>query len=140
MSVVNMVNNIKDLFPEYVLFVKIGTFYECYNNDSYIMSYLFKYKLKTLVSRDTVCGFPVNSINKVKYVLESRSINYLIVDKKHSYEEIEKMNYKKKNKYNEILPKANEYIDRINRIDKIHKYLNNNPDKIQIVEEVLYER
>ena len=73
-------------------------------------------------------------------IIESRSVNYLIVDKKHNYEEIEKMNYKKKNKYNEILPKANEYIDRINRIDKIHKYLNNNPDKIQIVEEVLYER
>ena len=104
------------------------------------MSYIFQYKLKTLISYDTTCGFPTCSINRIKSILESRSVNYLIVDKKHNYEEIEKMNYKKKNKYNEILPKANEYIDRINRIDKIHKYLNNNPDKIQIVEEVLYER
>lgn len=118
MSVINMINNIKDLFPEYVVFVKIGTFYECYNNDSYIMSYLFKYKLKTLISRDTTCGFPINSINKIKYVLESRSINYLIVDKKHNYEEIEKMNYKKKNKYNELLTDSINYVDMINRIDR----------------------
>ena len=140
MSVVNMVRNIKDLFPDYIVLVKIGTFFESYNNDAYIMSYIFQYKLKTLISYDTTCGFPTCSINRIKSILESRSVNYLIVDKKHNYEEIEKMNYKKKNKYNEILPKANEYIDRINRIDKIHKYLNNNPDKIQIVEEVLYER
>ena len=39
-----MIHNIKELFPEYVLLVKIGTFYECYNEDSYMMSYLFQYK------------------------------------------------------------------------------------------------
>ena len=139
MSIINMVNNIKDLFPDYVLFVKIGTFYECYNKDSYIISYLFRYKLKRLSSDDTTCGFPVNSINRVTSVLESRNVNYLIVDKKHNYEETDKMNYKRKNKYNELLTKSCEYIEKIDRIDKICKYLNNNPDKIPKVEKILYE-
>ena len=49
------------------------------------------------------------------------------------------MNFKKKNKYDEILKKANEYIDKINRIQKINIYLNKYPDKISKVEEVLYE-
>ena len=138
MSTINMIHNIKELFPEYVLLVKIGTFYECYNEDSYMMSYLFQYKLKT-VGEYTSCGFPTVSINKVESILESRSINYLVVDKKHNYEEMEKMDFKKKNKYNALLTKANEYIDRKNRIDKICKYLNNNSDKIEVVEKTLYE-
>ena len=61
------------------------------------MPYLFKYKLKTLSSNDKVCGFPVFSINKIKYILENKNINYLVLDKKHNYEELEKINYKKKN-------------------------------------------
>lgn len=31
MSVVNMVRNIKDLFPDYIVLVEIGTFFESYN-------------------------------------------------------------------------------------------------------------
>ena len=105
MSVINMVKNIKDLFPEYVVFIKIGTFYECYNNDSYIMSYLFKYKFKELISKDITCGFPVNSLNRILSVLDRKCINYLALDRAHNYEEIEKMNFKKKNEYNELLTK-----------------------------------
>ena len=103
------------------------------------MSYIFKYKLKTLGSLDTTFGFPTFSINHIKGVLKSKNINYLVVDKKMCYEEIDKMNIKKKNKYNEILIKANEYIDKMNRIQKINNYLNKYPDKNSIVEEVLYE-
>lgn len=99
MSVINMVNSIKDLFPDYVVFIKIGTFHECNNNYVYIISYLFKYKLKTLISKDITCDFPVVLINKIKYVLENHNINYLMVDKKHNYEEIKKMNFKRFCKY-----------------------------------------
>ena len=58
MSTIYMVKNIKELFPEYVLLVKIGTFYESYNHDAYIISYLFNYKMKTLIDGDKNCGFP----------------------------------------------------------------------------------
>lgn len=87
--------------------IKIGTFYEVYNDDANIISYLFKYKIKKLSSGDEVCGFPVGAINKVSFLLEKKYINYIMIDKAHNYEEECKVNYKKKNCYNEILSIAN---------------------------------
>lgn len=63
MAVINMVNNIKELFPDYVVMIKIGTFYEVYNDDAKILHYLLKYKLRSNMS----CGFPISSINKIMY-------------------------------------------------------------------------
>ena len=134
-----MIKNIKELLPEYVVLVKIGTFYEVYNNDSYIISYLFNYKIKTLIDGDKNCGFPTGALNKVLSTLENKSINYIVVDKKHNYEEETKMNFKRKNKYNELLTKSKEYIDRITRINKIRNYLLNNYSKIESVEKIIYE-
>lgn len=108
MSTIYMIKNIKELLSEYVVLVKIGTFYEVYNNDSYIISYLFNYKIKTLIDGD----------------------------KKHNYEEETKMNFKRKKKYNELLTKSKEYIDRITRI---RNYLLNNYSKIESVEKIIYE-
>lgn len=139
-SVVNMVNNLKELFPEYVVLLKIGTFYECYNNDANIISYLFRYKIKTLSSGDKNCGFPLVSYNRVISNLESRNINYISLDKTHNYEEMDKMNYKKKNQYEEISSKANDYLDKVNRIDRIKVYLLKNDDKLEEVKKLLYER
>lgn len=138
MAMINMINNIKELFPDYILLVKIGNFYETYNNDTYIISNLFYYKIRNMNNYNS-CGFPINSINKVKYILENRNINYLIIDKKHNYEEIEKMNYKKKNNYNNILKESKEKIDKINRIEKIKNYLLNDSTKLDSIEKLLYE-
>lgn len=140
MAVINMINNLKELFPEYVLLLKIGTFYECYNDDANIISYLFGYKIKTLSSGDKVCGYPLVSYNKVISNLESRNINYISIDKAHNYEEMDKMNYKKKNKYIDISSKANSYIDKLNRIEKIKNHLLKDDSKLEEVEKLLYER
>ena len=140
MAVINMVNNLKELFPEYVLLLKIGTFYECYNDDANIISYLFGYKIKTLSSGDKVCGYPLVSYNKVISNLESRNINYISIDKAHNYEEMDKMNYKKKNKYIDIFSKANSYIDKLNRIERIKNHLLKDDSKLEEVEKLLYER
>ena len=45
-----------------LVLIKNGTFYNAYNDDAFIISYLFDYK----VSKDNKCGFPDNSFNKVK--------------------------------------------------------------------------
>lgn len=60
MAVINMVNNLKELFPDYVLFLKIGNFYETYNDDAKMLSYSF--------------GYPLVSYNKVISNLENRNI------------------------------------------------------------------
>ena len=80
------------------------------------------------------------SYNRVISNLESRNINYISIDKNHNYEEIDKMNYKQKNKYKEISSKANDYLDKVNWIDKIKAYLLKNSDKLEEVEKLLYER
>ncbi len=79
--------------------------------------------IKNIDTLERSCGFPLGSINKIKYILENRNINYIIVDKKHNYEELEKVNYKKKNKYNELLLESKNYIDKLVRINKIKEYL-----------------
>lgn len=53
---------------------------------------------------------------------------------------MDKMNYKQKNKYKEISSKANDYLDKVNRIDKIKAYLLKNSDKLEEVKKLLYER
>ena len=75
MWVVNMIKTIKEVLPDYVVLVKIGTFFESYNDDANIISYLLNYKIRDLVDNNKSCGFPVNSINRVKFILESKSIN-----------------------------------------------------------------
>ena len=45
----------------YINIVKKGGFYTVYNNDCYIINYLFNYKI---VNNKT--GFPISSINKEK--------------------------------------------------------------------------
>ena len=140
MAVINMANNLKELFPDYVVFIKIGNFYECYNSDANVISYLFGYKIKSLVNEDKVCGFPLVSVNKVLNNLENRSINYILIDKAHNYEETDKINYKKKNNYYELLAKANNHINKIDRINKIYNYLLKDDSKLDKIEKILYAR
>ena len=60
MAVVNIVKDIKRLLPDYVVLVKIGTFFETYNDDDNIMSYLFEYKIRNLIDNNKSCGFQFN--------------------------------------------------------------------------------
>lgn len=50
------------------------------------------------------------------------------------------MDYKRKNKYKEIHVKANAYLNKLDRIDKIKAYLLKNSAKLKEVEKLLYER
>lgn len=133
-----MHKTLKELFPDYIVLIKIGTFYEAYGDDANILSFLFSYKIRT-VGENISCGFPINSLNRIISILDRKSINYLVVDKSHNYEEEMKQNYKRKNKYNEILKETSKYIDIISRIEKIKNYLMLNDSRIIDVEKLLYE-
>lgn len=43
-----MIETIKELKPNAICMFKMGNFYHAYNRDSYVLSYLFKYKIKEL--------------------------------------------------------------------------------------------
>ena len=76
-----MISYIKNLLSNYLVLIKIGNFYEAYNDDAKILSYLFNYKLKTIDHIYSISGFPLVAIHKVKSLLEKKEISYILIDK-----------------------------------------------------------
>lgn len=131
MSISTIWNTVKTMYPDYIIFVKIGKFYTVYNQDAYIISYKLKYRLKIEESNYIrySCGFSDIALNKVRTKMEENKINYLILDRRNNYEEDAKYNNGNLNKYNEILEKSKRYANNIIRLDKINNYFIENINK-----------
>ncbi|MDO5556124.1 MAG: hypothetical protein Q4G09_05775 [Clostridia bacterium] len=123
MAMITMVRAIKQIHSEDLVLIKIGNFYHAYGKDSYILSYLFSYKLKEFAEHYSTCGFPIDSISKVKAILEEKKINYLLLDKRNNYEEEEKSDNGNLNAYDKEFAKASKYIKLKKRIDNIYEIL-----------------
>lgn len=113
---------------------KVGGFYQTFDDDALIISYLFNYKIINYR-----CGFPINTINKVTNSLEERKINYLVKGE----EEIFKV-FKKDNNYSKYLDKAKTKDKIDNRVKNILEKLNSMEttklEKIlKSIEEIIYE-
>lgn len=133
-----MIEAIKKIHKEDIVLVKIGTFYNAYGKDAYILSYLFNYKLNKVQDTYT-SAFPVNSLNKIRAGLERSKINYIIVDRRNNYDIEEESNNKKQNKYNKILEDAKREITTKKRIARIVKQLEENIEIIEKVETLMME-
>ena len=139
-----MIEATKRLYPEYICLFKIGTFYCAYNRDAYIMSYIFKYKIRDKKDAKEV-GFPVDSVNKIKARLEQEKANYILVETSTEYSVSEKSDLNNSNKYNELYVKARNYVNYKLRVDAINKILLDMIDEkdfrktLAKVEEILYE-
>ena len=127
MKVNEAVKTIKELKKDTICLFKVGTFFHCYNKDSYIISYLFEYQIRNLEEQMKECGFPINSISKVKAKLEEKKINYAIFDRRNNYNE-EKCDFKNLNNYNKYFEKSRDIINYRLRIDRINKKLLSNVD------------
>ena len=136
-----MARQIKQVHPDNVICYKVGNFYNCYGKDAYIMSYLFKYKIKTIEEDIAVLGFPKNALLKVQAVLERKKLNYMLIDTRNNYYVDEEENFGNLNKYEEIFSKAHSSLKLQRRIDKICETLKQeqNIDKIRKIEEIVYE-
>lgn len=130
MKVVDLYNTYKDNYKEYVVFIKIGNFYETYNNDAYIISKIMNYKVKN-ISNNVRVGFPITSLNKVLDELSNNKINYIVIEK----DEIYKISIKKKFRYNNYLNYDNNRLIRINNI--YSKILNCNNNVLDKIEEII---
>lgn len=145
MGVENVIKVMKEIHPERIILVKIGTFYHQYGKDACIMSYLFGYQMKIVEKNLYTCGFPKAALNKIMAKLEENEISYMVINKSENYEMQEENDFKSKNRYVEYYAKAHKYITKKNKIDAIYNYLLENindvniKDKINRVEEVLYE-
>ena len=142
MGIINMVKNIKEIHPKDVLLVKVGTFYYTYGKDSYIISYLLKYKIN---KKDDIyfCGFPVSNLNKVIAQLEQKQINYIVLDKRNNYDIDNKSDNKNLNKYQKVFESAKEKINYDMRVKRIVEFLKENRENKKIIlemEELIIER
>ena len=113
---------------------KSGGFYQVFDNDALIISYLFDYKIINYK-----CGFPLIAINKVINTLEEKKINFIIKDE----EEVVK-NFRNKNTYSKYLEKARVKDNINNRIKSILDKINDLDVKklnevLSVIEETLYE-
>lgn len=57
----------KEKYPNYIILIKCGNFYNTYFDDAILLSCLCNYKII-----NNKIGFPVTSLNKVKYYIDNR--------------------------------------------------------------------
>ena len=106
MKITNTIKVMKQINPETIILLKVGEFYYQYGKDSYIISYLFSYKLKKIENNIPFSGFPKSALYKVLTKLEEKELSYIIVDKSLNYEVVEK-EISKSNNLNDLMPKQN---------------------------------
>ncbi|MDD4375319.1 MAG: hypothetical protein PHR25_00870 [Clostridia bacterium] len=144
MGIENTIRLVKKVHPNNIVLVKIGTFYHVYYKDSYILAYLFNYKMKPYTDNCKTCGFPLSSLNKVSIELEKLNINYMVLDRRDNYEVTYKEEFKNNN-YEKIYNNATIFIGIKNRIENVNNYFLENidkkdcMDKLKEVEEIIYE-
>ena len=93
---------------------KIALFYETYDDDAQILSYLLGYKI--IKGR---VGFPENAIHKVINTLEENKINYKIIGNQDEIKD-----FKNLNQYSKILAKSRDKIEIEDKIEKMIKKIN----------------
>ena len=54
----NIIKTMKEINPETIILIQIGAFYHVYGKDSYILSYLCGYQIKSVENSYNTCGFP----------------------------------------------------------------------------------
>ena len=71
---------LKNEYEKYILLLKFGSFYVALEEDVAILNKIFGFKIKE-TNRFIKVGFPLNSLNKVTNILDSKNINYIVYDK-----------------------------------------------------------
>ena len=102
---------------DYIIFIKYGKFYRCYDYDAYIMHYLFKYKL---TSRETI-GFPIENINKIFSVFKEKNISSIVINGLDNYFVYECLS----NKYDVYLKESLNYLNFNESISILINLINN---------------
>lgn len=124
MKIIDIYNDKKIKYNNYVIIIRSGIFYEVLNDDTSILYNLLGYKIKNN-GNNFIIGFPNNSLSKVCTTLEHNKINYVVFDKDEEGNFFELDKFKSsKNKYHEFLMDLNklQYINY--KIENIYKKLN----------------
>ena len=144
MAVPDMAKKLKQIHPYSVMIYKVGSFYQTYGKDAYIISGMFDYVLKPS-GNSVSCGFGENAINKVKNKLEDEKVDYLLLDPRNNYDVDEQSDNNNLNCYENILKKCYTKIKYQKEISHINERLemlienNNFKTIIRKIEDVLDE-
>ena len=134
MKLIDCYNYYKDKYPNYIVFIKSGNFYDVFGEDTKIISYLLNYRINEFNGIKKL-GFPVNSLFKVTRVMEQQKINYLLLEKEdEEYDVSTKKRFVNGNylNYVEKLEQFNAYSMRIEKIyrDLKSRILDENFEKL----------
>lgn len=114
-----------------IIFRKSGNFYSVFDDDATILHFLLNYKIK-----DNRVGFPINSIGKVKAILDEKHIDYRINDEIVHFDDNKYDNYLIESKNKVYLDlKISEIQEKIMNAD-----FNQLNELIKIIDKFLNER
>lgn len=136
--------NYKARYNDYIIIYPVGTFYNILGDDTLIISNLLGYQVKMHCDIPKV-GFPINSLEKVLYKLDTNKINYILLEKKDGIIQVNLRKRFKYNKYNEYFENTKSNKKMQERIKKISNFIYDNYDNIEIkkiIEKIenMYER
>ena len=120
-------------YKGFIIFIKIGNFYEVFDKDALILNKIFGYKIKRIKDNIKV-GFPISKIDNIISLIGN--INYIIIDK----DIVEKKEFSD-NKYNEKDVDINNVLRNIIRTERINDYLSDNVLNnylIENIEKIIY--
>lgn len=69
-------------YQEYLILFKSGSFYVSFDEDAMILNNIFDYKIIELKNNIKV-GFPLSLIDKNISIIESKKINYIMIENKN---------------------------------------------------------
>ena len=101
MKTVDKYIRFKQMYHDYVVIIKSGNFYYSFEDDAYILKYLFDYQI-----RENKVGFPISAKAKVKSILNRNNINLIEVIDDYAYV----LETKNTNMYQEMLKEAKSNI------------------------------
>lgn len=112
-----------------LVFIKVGHFYQTFDEDAIILNYLFDYKI---IGKRV--GFPTLSFSNVIEKLQQFRINYYSFEQSQLFDD---------NQYRLALEKGREILELKEKVENIFKYLNDNIERkyirrvIDKIEEVI---
>lgn len=119
----------KKQYQECLIFIKVGHFYQTFDEDGIILNYLFDYKII-----GTRVGFPVSAFATVIQKLEHEKVSYFSEERSQLFDD---------NHYRLVLGKGREILELKEKVGNISKYLNDNIERkyirriIDKIEEVI---
>lgn len=145
MEINRAIIKIKEANPNKIVLVESGPFYHVFGTDTYILSYLCGYQVRTTKKEYNTCGFPKKGLNKTLQILEDNEIDYITVVEAENYEVTSKMEFGEENSYARIYERAHKHVLIKKRIDAIYDYLIGNINSpnikktVEMLEEDLFE-